>query len=133
MAFVGVDIELLRKNRGRVKMNTILNKDVLNILLKAKERINKPCKWCSYWWESEDCKRLGTDGAIWWAISPNLPKYKFNEYQTLLCNTTFDLLAEFSGINRRWESCDRITYLCKHKDVMIMFDNAINKMSESSN
>lgn len=41
---------------------------VIDVLRKARARIDKPSKWISYWSKSNDGKRLGADGAIWWVI-----------------------------------------------------------------
>jgi len=88
---------------------------VIDVLRKARDKIDKPSKWCMYWWESMDGKRLGTDGAIWWAAGGDKDLEK----------QAFRALAEVSGINPMWSDYDRVCFIYKHREVMSMFDKAI--------
>jgi len=87
------------------------------VLIKARAKIDKPQKWCAYWWCSENERRLGADGAIW-AIAG---------HGTRLAESALHYLAESSGINRQWDDNDRVNNVCLHREVMIMFDKAIEK------
>ena len=92
---------------------------LLELLIKVRARIDKPQKWCSYWWQSEDGRRLGIDGAIG------------------LLNTderdAYDVLAKHSGINAKWNSYDRVVHVDTHKGVMAMLDKAIVELQEVEN
>ena len=92
--------------------------ELLKLLQDARQHIDKAQKWCAYWWESDDGRRLGTDGAVW----------HFGGHGTALSEAAFAILAKYSGINPMWKDQERITYLVTHKEVMTMFDNAIEEL-----
>lgn len=92
---------------------------LLEVLIKARKRIDKPSKWCSYWSASEDGRRLGADGAVWWACDGD----KALERQAM------HALAEAGGLNHLWDDNSRVTYLGTHREVMAMFDKAIEVLS----
>ncbi len=90
---------------------------VLELLIKARQRIDKPQKWCSYWCQSDDGRRLGTDGVVWWAAGDDKE----------LAEQAFHILAQHSGACPTWPELERVIYLDRHKDVMDMFDKAIEE------
>ncbi len=100
---------------------------VLEVLIKARARIDKPCKWCAYWSSSDDGRRLGANGVVWWAVGDWNP-HKFLKPSSLAAQA-LHALAEASGINPQWRDSERVTYLDTHKEVMAMFDKAISKLA----
>lgn len=96
----------------------LIKSNILDVLLRAKARIDKPSKWISYWSQSDDGKKLGADGAIWEVAG----------FNTELSKKVIHILAEASGINPLWDDNSRITYLCRHHEVMAMFDKAIESL-----
>jgi len=88
---------------------------LINLLHKVRGRVDKPSKWVSYWWQSEDGKRLGIDGAIWWA----------SEGDEELAKQAFEILASHSGENDMWLPYDRVCRLGTHKEMLAMLDQAI--------
>ena len=93
-------------------------REVLEVLVKARARIDKPQKWCAYWFCSEDYKRLGADGAVWECADPAGP----------LAKAACHALASHSGMNELWGDWERVTYVVTHKAVMAMFDGAIQEL-----
>jgi len=92
--------------------------NVKEVLIKARARIDKPQKWISYWWCSDDGKRLGVDGAIWWA----------SEGDKELRREAYHILAEYSTVGL-WSDFERATYQRTHAEVMEMFDKAIESLT----
>ena len=87
------------------------------ILIKARSLIDKPQKWCAYWFESDDGRRLGADGAVWRVAGFNTDESR----------QAIHALAEQSGSNPIWDDPSRVIYLGTHKEVMAMFDKAISE------
>lgn len=101
--------------------------NILNALIKARNKIDKPSKWISYWCISDDGKRYGADGALWWAITgyTYLAPLRATKRQQKLYSDCMTILANQTNINPMWKAEDRVCYLGKHKEVMDMFDKAI--------
>ena len=98
---------------------------ILQILLKALERIGTHNKWCKYWSVSDDGKRLCATSAIGWAAgcSGPLSHYTADAFAAL------HILANCSGVNPAWSDYDRVAWrnADSHKAVMDMFEQAINQ------
>ena len=92
--------------------------NILEVLEKARAKIDKPQKWCAYWSQSDDSHRLGVDGAVWATAG----------HKTEESEAAFRLLAEHSGVNDMWKPYDRVVYVSLHKAVMKMFDRAIEEL-----
>lgn len=98
--------------------------DVYSVLATARNRINRPSKWISYWSVSNDGKRLCAYGAIadqcddWQSRTP--------EQEAAL-----RLLASETGLNPRWSPVQRVIYFNgdgrRHRDVMGLYERAINQ------
>ena len=95
---------------------------VIDVLIKARDRIDKPWKWISYWSVSDDGRRFGADGVIRRATDDDE-----------LRQEAIQVLAEFSGINPMWDALDRVVNVDKHRAVMAMFDKAIRSLSGDDN
>lgn len=89
--------------------------ELKELLIKVRARIDKPQKWISFWSQSDDGRRLGIDGAVWAVANGD----------KMLETEAFKVLAQYSGINALWGDHHRVTYLCKHTEVMAMLDKAI--------
>lgn len=88
------------------------------ILTQIRTKIDKPSKWCAYWSESDNGKRLGVDGAIWVIAG----------YKTVEANEIFRILAEVSPFtNNQWSDFDRVAWVGPHAAVIKMIDAAIAK------
>ncbi len=93
---------------------------VLDVLKQARALIDKPCKWCSYWSYSDDERHLGADGAVWEVAG----------FGTELAKQALHALAKHSGINPQWSDQHRVSYVGRHKEVMAMFDKAIESQEQ---
>jgi len=99
---------------------------IVDILRRAKQRINKPQKWISYWSVSDDGKRLCAAHAVGWAAGcdDSLSEFSSDALAALKA------LAAESGINPLWTDYERVAYLNggRHRDVMAAFDRAIQRL-----
>lgn len=95
----------------------------LQILVKAKERIGTPSRWCRYWSVSEDGHRICAASAVGWAAGcgGRLSRY------TPKALIALKALADASGINPLWTDYDRVTHVNgeSHRAVMAMYERAI--------
>ena len=101
--------------------------DAVEVLTKAKARIDKPQKWVSYWSVSNDGKRVCALIAIREAAGMNAIA-NLSGLDNTTTHEPLRLLAEETGLNPRWSAIDRITYFndsSKHRDLMAAFDRAI--------
>lgn len=96
------------------------------ILLKAKERISKPSRWCKHWSISDDGRRICAATAIGWAAGCQGPLSRYS----VEALTALSALAGVSGVNSQWSDYDRVAYRNgeSHKAVMAMFDRAIEQL-----
>jgi hypothetical protein len=101
-----------------------MNDGLAGVLRRARQRIDHPGKWISYWSISNDGKRLCASHAVL-----DVQGERFDEMSDLTARA-IHALAEESGINPLWKDYERVAYANgqgPHRRIMAMYDRAIEK------